>query len=50
MSRVARMPVVLPAGVDFNLAGDMITVKGLLVKMVQPLRLARPMILVKHLR
>jgi large subunit ribosomal protein L6 len=28
MSRVARMPVVLPAGVDFNLNGDMITVKG----------------------
>jgi large subunit ribosomal protein L6 len=28
MSRVARMPVVLPAGVEFNLDGDMITVKG----------------------
>jgi large subunit ribosomal protein L6 len=28
MSRVARMPVVLPAGVEFNLNGDMITVKG----------------------
>jgi large subunit ribosomal protein L6 len=28
MSRVARMPVVLPAGIEFSLSGDMITVKG----------------------
>jgi large subunit ribosomal protein L6 len=37
MSRVARMPVVLPAGVDFNLAGDMITVKGPLGSLSQRL-------------
>jgi large subunit ribosomal protein L6 len=37
MSRVARMPVVLPAGVDFNISGDMITVKGPLGTLTQRL-------------
>ena len=37
MSRVARMPVVLPAGVDFSIAGDMITVKGPLGTLTQRL-------------
>jgi large subunit ribosomal protein L6 len=37
MSRVARMPVVLPAGVEFNIAGDLITVKGPLGVLTQRL-------------
>ena len=28
MSRIGRMPIALPAGVDFNLAGDLISIKG----------------------
>jgi large subunit ribosomal protein L6 len=37
MSRVAKYPVALPKGVDFNIAGGQITVKGPLGSLTQPL-------------
>ena len=36
MSRVARIPVTLPAGADVQLADETITVKGPLGTLVQP--------------
>ena len=37
MSRVAKYPVALPMGVDFNIAGGQITVMGPLGSLTQPL-------------
>ena len=33
MSRVAKAPVVVPAGVDVKINGQVITIKGMLLKL-----------------